>query len=180
MIMARPLRIELENGLYHVTSRGWQRWDIVRDDVDRESWLELLERVARRCGWRVFAWVLMTNHWHLFPRTPQPNLSAGMHDLNSGYASRYNRRHQRVALLFQGRFQAILVEDESHAAGLSRYIHLNPVRAPDRETPSGLRLEQLSTLSFGQAGAGVAGHRDRAVGDRLECQGCPGGLSAFR
>jgi REP element-mobilizing transposase RayT len=127
--MARPLRIEVENGLYHVTCRGWERREIVRDDMDRESWLDLLDRVALRCGWRVFAWVLMTNHWHLFLRTPQPNLSAGMHDLNSGYATRYNRRHKRVGSLYQGRFKAILVEDESHAAGLSRYIHLNPVRA---------------------------------------------------
>ena len=127
--MARPLRIELENGLYHVTCRGWERREIVRDDADRESWLELLERVVLRCGWRVFAWVLMTNHWHLFLRTPHANLSAGMHDLNSGYATRYNRRHERVGSLYQGRFKAILVEDDSHAAGLTRYIHLNPVRA---------------------------------------------------
>lgn len=127
--MARPLRIEVENGLYHVTSRGWQRRAIVRDEADRQAWWELLDRVAGRCGWRVFAWVLMTNHWHLFLRTPQPNLSAGMHDLNSGYATRFNRRHKRVGSLYQGRFKAILVEDESHAAGLSRYIHRNPVRA---------------------------------------------------
>ena len=71
----------------------------------------------------------MSNHWPVVLSTPQPNLSAGMHDLNSGYASRYNRRHQRVGSLYPGRFNAILVEDESHAAGLSRYIHLNPVRA---------------------------------------------------
>lgn len=127
--MARPLRIDIENGLYHVTSRGWERRSIVRDDADRDSWLKLLDRVVTRCGWRVFAWVLMSNHWHLFLRTPQANLSAGMHDLNSGFASRFNRRHKRVGSLYQGRFKAILVEDESHAAGLTRYIHLNPVRA---------------------------------------------------
>jgi REP element-mobilizing transposase RayT len=127
--MARPLRIEIENGLYHVTSRGWQRRAIVRDEADRQSWWELLDRVAVHCGWRVFAWVLMTNHWHLFLRTPQPNLSAGMHDLNSGYATRFNRRHKRVGSLYQGRFKAILVEGQTHAAALSRYVHRNPVRA---------------------------------------------------
>ena len=58
--MARPLRIEVEHGLYHVTARGWERRQIVRDDVDRQAWLELFDRVALRCGWRVFAWVLMT------------------------------------------------------------------------------------------------------------------------
>lgn len=127
--MARPLRIDIEDGLYHVTSRGWERRVVVRDDRDRQRWLELLERVATRCGWRVFAWALLDNHFHLYLRTPQPNLSAGMHDLNSGYASFFNRRHRRCGALFQGRFKAVLVEDDSHATELTRYLHLNPVRA---------------------------------------------------
>ncbi len=63
--MARPLRIEVENGLYHVTVRGWERRSIVRSDRDREDWSRLLDKTATRCGWRVFAWVLMPNHWHL-------------------------------------------------------------------------------------------------------------------
>ena len=127
--MARPLRIEMANGLYHVTARGWERRSIVDGDRDREDWLRLLDRVATRLNWRVFSWVLMSNHFHLFLRTPEPNLSAGMHDLNSGYASLFNRRHRRVGSLFQGRFKAILVEDQTHAWELSRYVHLNPVRA---------------------------------------------------
>jgi len=127
--MSRPLRIELANGLYHVTTRGWERRVIVADDRDRENWLRLLDRVATRMNWRVFSWVLMDNHFHLYLRTPQANLSAGMHDLNSGYASMFNRRHRRVGSLYQGRFKGILVEDDSYALGLSRYLHLNPVRA---------------------------------------------------
>jgi putative transposase len=127
--MARSLRIEMENGLYHVTSRGWERRVIVRDDRDRQEWDKLFDRVVVRCGWRVFAWALMDNHYHLFLQTPEPNLSAGMHDLNSGYATWFNRRHRRSGSLFQGRFKAILVENESYGWTLSRYIHLNPVRA---------------------------------------------------
>jgi REP element-mobilizing transposase RayT len=100
--MARPLRFELENGLFHVTSRGWERRVIVDGDRDREDWLRLLDRVATRSNWRVFSWVLMSNHFHLFLHTPQPNLSAGMHDLNAGYASLFNRRHRRVGPLVTG------------------------------------------------------------------------------
>jgi putative transposase len=85
--------------------------------------------VATRCAWRVFAWTLLDNHFHLYVRTPQANLSAGMHDLNSGYASFFNRRHRRCGALFQGRFKAVLVEDDTHATELTRDIHLNPVRA---------------------------------------------------
>ena len=90
--MSRPLRIDIENGIYRVTSRDWERRVIVRDDRDREHWLNLLDRVAVRCGWQVLAWTLLDNHFHIFLRTPKANLSAGMHDLNSGYAITFNHR----------------------------------------------------------------------------------------
>ena len=127
--MARPLRIDLPGGVYHVTSRGLERRAIVRDDGDRRKWEQLLDAVAIRCQWDVFAWTLLDNHFHLFLRTPEANLSAGMHDLNSGYVSGLNRRHGRCGPLFQGRFKAILVESGRHEWELGRYVHLNPVRA---------------------------------------------------
>jgi len=71
----------------------------------------------------------MTNHEHLFLTTPQPNLSAGMQLLNGSYTSYFNRRHERVGHLFQGRFKAILVEEAGYSLELSRYLHLNPFRA---------------------------------------------------
>ena len=94
--MSRALRIEIENGLYHVTSRGWEKRVVVDDHRDREQWFKLFDRVVRRFVWRVYAWVLMGNHFHLFLQTPEPNLSAGMHDLNSGYATWFNRRYPFV------------------------------------------------------------------------------------
>jgi REP element-mobilizing transposase RayT len=127
--MARPLRIEIDDGHYHVTSRGLERRRIVLDDADRRIWLALLDKVAVRRAWRVFAWALMDNHFHLFLRTPHADLSAGIHDLNSGYVSCFNRRHNRRGPLFQGRFKGILVECQYHAWELTRYIHLNPPRA---------------------------------------------------
>ena len=127
--MARPLRIDIPDGIYHVTSRGLERRAIVRDDADRARWTDLLDRVARRRQWRVFAWVLMDNHFHLFLRVPRGDLSAGMHDLNAGYVTPFNRRHERCGPLLQGRFKAVLVEREYHYWELSRYVHLNPVRA---------------------------------------------------
>ena len=119
----------MPGGEYHVTSRGLQRRVIARDDVDRTRWLGLLGDVVRRRDWRVLAWVLMDNHFHLFVRTPGGDLSAGMHDLNSGYASFFNRRHGRCGPLYQGRFKGIVVEPGRHHWRLSRYVHLNPVRA---------------------------------------------------
>ena len=127
--MARPLRIEFEDGVYHVTARGTERRKIVRDADDCRKWFELFDRSAARRQWQVYAVVLMTNHFHIFLRTPLANLSAGMHDVCSGYATCFNRRHRRAGPLFQGRFKSIVVERDAHLLELSRYVHLNPVKA---------------------------------------------------
>ncbi|ULA63282.1 MAG: Y1Tnp domain-containing protein [Nitrospira sp.] len=127
--MARPLRIEFPGAVYHVTSRGNARQDIVTDDQDRSQWLILLAHVVERYGWRCHAYCLMDNHYHLLIETPQPTLSLGMRQLNGRYTQAYNRRHHRVGHLFQGRFTAILVEKEPYLLELCRYVVLNPVRA---------------------------------------------------
>ena len=127
--MARPLRIEYADALYHVMSRGNDRRAIVEDNADRTRRLEWLQRTVEVYRWRLHAFVLMDNHEHLFVETPEPNLSAGMQHLNGSYTSYYNRRHRRVGHLFQGRFKAQLIEDEGYYWEISRYIHLNPVRA---------------------------------------------------
>jgi len=92
--MARPLRMDMPDGVYHVTSWGLGRRRIVADGADRARRTDLLDRVARRRGWPVFAWTLMDNHFHLFLRVPRGALSASMHDLNSSYATGFNRRHR--------------------------------------------------------------------------------------
>lgn len=133
--MARPLRIEFPGGIYHVTSRGNERRAIVRDDVDRRKWLSLLERTVERTGWRVFAFALMGNHFHLFLQTSEPNLSAGMAHLNGSYAGYFNHRHGRVGHLLQGRFKGIVVDEQGYWRRVGRYVHLNPVRAGLVERP---------------------------------------------
>ena len=127
--MARPLRIEFEGALYHVMSRGNERRRIVRDDADRTRRLDWLRRTVETYGWRLHAFVLMDNHDHLYVETPEANLSAGVQHLNGSYTSYFNRRHRRSGHLFQGRYKAQLIENEGHFWEVSRYIHLNPVRA---------------------------------------------------
>jgi REP element-mobilizing transposase RayT len=127
--MARPLRLEFPGAVYHVTSRGNARQDIVADDRDRTEFLSMLAHVVDRYGWLCHAYCLMDNHYHLLVETPQPNLSLGMRQLNGRYTQAYNRRHHRVGHLFQGRFTAILLEKEAHLLELCRYVVLNPVRA---------------------------------------------------
>jgi REP element-mobilizing transposase RayT len=127
--MARPLRIEFPDATYHITSRGNERRDIFYCDSDREHFLMLLGQAARRFGWSITAWVLMSNHFHLVVQIQQRNLSKGMHWLNGTYAAWFNARHQRVGHLFQGRFKSILLERERYFANVLRYVVLNPVRA---------------------------------------------------
>ena len=127
--MARPLRVEFEGAVYHVTSRGNAGAKIFLDDVDRSRFLEVLNDVVGRFGWICHAYCLMGNHYHLLIETPEPNLSRGMQHLNGVYTQWFNRRRSRNGHLVQGRFKSILVEKESYLLELARYIVLNPVRA---------------------------------------------------
>lgn len=127
--MARPLRNDFADALHHLTSRGNNRGDIFLDDEDRLHFLALLASTVIRFGWRLYAWVLMTNHFHLEVETPEANVSRGMHWLNTRYASWFNRKYDRCGHLFQRRFEAKLIEKESYMLEVARYVILNPVRA---------------------------------------------------
>jgi len=127
--MARPLRLELAGGLYHVTSRGDRREHIYDNDGDREQWLENLGNVCDRYNWRCHAYCLMDNHYHIVIETAEANLSKGMRQLNGVYTQYYNRKHGRVGHVFQGRYKGILIERDEYLLELARYVVLNPVRA---------------------------------------------------
>ncbi len=127
--MARQLRIEFPDAFYHVTARGNERKDIYRDDNDRQRFLGYLETSVLRYKAVIHVYCLMSNHYHLLLSTPQGNLSQIMLHINGGYTAYFNKRHNRAGHLFQGRYKAILVDADPYAGELSRYIHLNPVRA---------------------------------------------------
>jgi len=126
--MARALRLELPDGVYHVTSRGNARQAIFLSDADREAFLSTLALAVARFGLLCHAYCLMENHYHILLETPRANLARAMRFLNSSYAQSFNRRHRRVGHLLQGRYHAVLVERESHLLELARYVVLNPVR----------------------------------------------------
>lgn len=127
--MARPLRLEFAGALYHVMARGNAREPIFLDDADRAAFVNNLGRVAGRFDWRLWAWCLMGNHYHLLVETLQPTLSRGMREVNGVYTQGFNRRHGRVGHVLQGRYKAVLVDKDSYLLELSRYVVLNPVRA---------------------------------------------------
>lgn len=127
--MARPLRIEFPNAVYHITSRGNARQAIFLDDKDFANFLEVLCLVVKRYNWILHAYCLMNNHYHLIIGTPDGNLSKGMRQLNGIYTQQFNRRHNRVGHVLQGRYKAILVDKDNYLLELCRYVVLNPVRA---------------------------------------------------
>ena len=129
--MARSIRIQSAGAYYHVMARGNRREDIFHADDDRRFFLHTLGQACEMTGWRVQAWVLMSNHYHLFLQTPEPNLVAGMSWLQNTLTRRYNVRHRKWGRLFGDRYKAVVVEGEDryHYQTLMDYIHLNPVRA---------------------------------------------------
>lgn len=126
--MSRPLRIARSGAWHHVTARGIERRAIFTTDRDRKHWLELMPEFQDRFRLVVHAYVLMSNHFHLLVETPEPVLSAAMQWLQTSYSMWFNRKHQRVGPLFQGRFKAVVLEPETWALAVSRYVHLNPIR----------------------------------------------------
>lgn len=133
--MVRSLRIEYPGAVYHVTSRGDRREPIAVDDADRLQFFAVLTQAFERFDAHAWAYCLMGNHYHLVLRTRQSNLSRLMRHINGVYTQCFNRRHNLVGHLFQGRFKAILVDTESHLLEVCRYVDLNPVRAHMVEQP---------------------------------------------
>jgi putative transposase len=133
--MARPLRIEYPGAFYHVTARGNERKRIFFAKSDYDRFKTGLKEARNKFGFRLHCYVLMTNHYHLLMETPEGNMSKVMHYVNASYTNSINRKRGRVGHLLQGRYKAILIERESYLLELSRYIHLNPVRAGVVERP---------------------------------------------
>ncbi|GBE00096.1 transposase IS200 like protein [bacterium BMS3Abin07] len=150
--MTRPLRIQYEGAVYHVTCRGNERRAIFKDDADRKTFLDILRKSLDIHKVRLYSYVLMKNHFHMLVETPLGNLGEYMRHFNISYTGYYNRRHRRVGHLYQGRYKSIIVDRDEYLSELSQYIHLNPVRIrakknmPDEEKAEYLKNYRWSSL----------------------------------
>ena len=131
---------------------------IFEDDEDRKVFIARLGEVCGRCGWKVHAWVLMGNHFHLLVETPEANLVAGMKWLLGTFSQGWNRARQRRGHVFQGRYKSVPVNGEETGAYYFRivadYIHLNPARA-GLAGGSGGKLADYGWSSLGAYAKGV-------------------------
>ena len=126
--MGRAWRIEYEGALYHLMSRGNDGQDIYLNDDDRNLFLETISEMSERFEVDIFAYVLMSNHYHLLVRTNRANLKKAMQWFGTTYTRRFNNRNFKKGHLFQGRYKSILVQNDSYLMQLSCYIHQNPLR----------------------------------------------------
>lgn len=127
--MSRAIRIEFEGAYYHITARGNERKAIFKDSIDYEAFIEMLGKARKKYKVIICCYVLMPNHYHIVIGTPGGNLTKAMKHIQTEYAMYYNRRHRRSGHLFQGRYKALIIDKDRYLLELSRYIHLNPLRA---------------------------------------------------
>jgi len=127
--MARSLRVQYNGAFYHVTARGNEKKRIYFSNPDYEKFKYYINRAQDKYQFLLHCFVLMVNHYHLVIETPFANLNSIMHYINSSYTNYVNRKMKRTGHLLQGRYKAILIDHDSYLLELSRYLHLNPVRA---------------------------------------------------
>ena len=127
--MARPLRMEFDDGVYHLFNRGNYRADIFRSKRTKEAFLKCVNETCVRTGWVVHAWCLMSNHFHLAVAPPRGNLVEGMRWMQGTFANRFNLFRGERGHLFEGRYMSLVVDSSDGLGALCHYIHLNPVRA---------------------------------------------------
>ncbi len=127
--MPRQPRLDTPGALHHVMGRGIEGTRIFRTERDREDFLERLSELSMNKDLIVYAWALMPNHFHLLVRTGRQPISRSMRKLLTGYVVNFNIRHKRFGHLFQNRYKSVICEDDPYLLELTRYIHLNPLRA---------------------------------------------------
>jgi putative transposase len=144
--MARRIRYQLPGVLRHVMARGNGKMPIFLDDQDYRHFVFLLGDVVEDFQVECWNYCVMPNHYHLEIRPIGPNISSAMKKLNSEYAQWWNRRHERVGHTFQGRFKDQIVDEDTYALELARYIALNPVRAGLVQRPDEWRWSSYNAV----------------------------------
>jgi len=133
--MARKKRVWYPGATYHVMNRGNRRTPIFSDHEDYLAFLKYVQKVQEKYPFKLHGICLMPNHYHMAIETISDDLGKIIQSISSIYAGYYNYRHNLSGHLFQGRYTACLINDERYFLEVSRYIHLNPVKANLVQSP---------------------------------------------
>jgi putative transposase len=129
VLVPRPHRLQVPGAAYHISARAVAGRELYRTDDDRISFVKLLTRVMAERDWVCGAYCLMTTHYHLLIRTPEPDLASGIQEINSCYAQEFNRRYGLEGHVFFRRYHSAMIERDGHLLEVGRYMPTNPVRA---------------------------------------------------
>ena len=140
--MPRQARIDYPGSFHHVIVRGIQEKYIFKEEYDKKELYTRLKNILKKSNLQIYAWSIMSNHFHLAIQTGKTSLSEFMRQLLTGYAINYNKRHKRRGYIFQNRYKSIVCDKEEYLLSLIRYIHLNPVKAKV------INFEQLKTYKW--------------------------------
>src|SRR5258708_3490953 len=133
--MGRPTRIEFPGACYDVLLQGNNRQSIFLSNQDRRFFLKLLRDYKERYDLKIYAYCLMGHHAHLLLETGQQPLSRVLQAFNTVYTKYFNKQHNLLGHVFQGRYKALLVDKDHYLAEMTYYVHLEPVRAGLKEKP---------------------------------------------
>ena len=148
--MPRKKRIWYPGATYHVMSRGNRRTAIYKDEADYCHFVDIIKLTMKEFAFRVHSVCMMTNHFHMEIETSDVELWCIMQKIKSVYAEEFNHRHKYTGHLFEGRYAASLIEDERYFLEVSRYIHLNPVKAMMVREPLLYKYSSYSLIVSGE------------------------------
>lgn len=143
--MSIPVRLQIENGMYHIIVRGNNKEKIFFDNEDYKIFLKFLDQACKKYNVIIYTYCLMTNHYHLHIETIKANLIQFMHWLNMEYVININYKYKRTGHLFQGRYTSLIIEKDTYCLALNRYIHLNPVNAGIVQSPEDYQWSSLAS-----------------------------------
>ncbi len=127
--MARKERFWYPGAVYHIMIRGIRRSDIFKDQGDYGVYLEILEMVMKKYPFYLYSYCLMTNHVHLQIETIDDEIWNIMRDVNRNYTKYFNKKYNFTGSLYDGRYKSEIIDNDKYNLQVSRYIHLNPVKA---------------------------------------------------
>jgi putative transposase len=150
--MPRIARIAPRDNIFHILTRGNNRQDVFRDEIDCEKYLEILDRYKEKYQFKLYHYVLMRNHVHLViePQEEGGSLAEIMKGINLSYAQHYKRKYDHVGHFWQDRFKSILISRDQYLLGCGSYVELNPVRAGLVQDPGDYRWSSYGAYAYGR------------------------------
>jgi putative transposase len=127
--MVRKNRMEMPGGVYHVIQRGNNKQNIYEDEIDKGFWVNQIKEMKEGLGFKVLAYILMDNHFHIILQTIDKELQVIMHRLNTRYSKHFNLKYERTGHVFGGRYKAFPILNDKYLLAALRYVHHNPVKA---------------------------------------------------